>query len=57
MKAAVFYGQDDIRIEEVPDPVLFLESDMADPRTWSDSRIKGSITAFLDIVDESKKRT
>ncbi|MBN1615516.1 MAG: 2-hydroxyacyl-CoA dehydratase [Deltaproteobacteria bacterium] len=37
--------------EELPVPVLFLESDMADPRTWSDSRIKGSISAFLDIVD------
>ena len=42
--------------EELPVPVLFIESDMADPRTWSDSRIKSSINAFLDVVDAGKRR-
>ncbi len=42
--------------EELPVPVLFLESDMADPRTWSDARIKSGIGAFLDVLRTSKRR-
>ena len=39
---------------ELPVPCLFLESDMADPRTWSDSQIKENIHGFLNIIDAQR---
>lgn len=40
--------------EELGTPVLFLESDMADPRQWSDERIKGQINTFLELLASRK---
>ncbi|MBS4023934.1 MAG: 2-hydroxyacyl-CoA dehydratase [Dethiobacter sp.] len=43
-------------LNEVGIPTLILESDMADPRAWSDSRIKAQVEAFLEVIDNSRKR-
>lgn len=37
-------------------PSLILESDMADPRAWSDAKIKAQIEAFLEVIEQSKGR-
>jgi benzoyl-CoA reductase/2-hydroxyglutaryl-CoA dehydratase subunit BcrC/BadD/HgdB len=39
---------------ELGTPVLFLESDMADPRQWSDARIIGQINTFLELLASRK---
>jgi len=36
-------------------PTLVFESDMADPRTWSDARIKNLTETFLETVETNKK--
>jgi benzoyl-CoA reductase/2-hydroxyglutaryl-CoA dehydratase subunit BcrC/BadD/HgdB len=40
--------------EELPIPILFLESDMADPRAWSDAYIKNHIYNFLETIEMKK---
>jgi hypothetical protein len=34
---------------------LILESDMADPRSWSDEKVKGQVEAFLESVDAAAR--
>lgn len=36
-------------------PCLIFESDMADPRTWSDAQVKSMLNAFIEVVAASKK--
>ena len=43
------------RLAEMGIPSLIFESDMADPRLWSDAQIKTRLHAFLETVDKSKK--
>jgi len=38
-------------------PVLVLEIDMADPRTWSDPVVKSQLNAFREVLESAKKRT
>ncbi len=40
---------------ELDVPVLTLEVDMADPRGWSDLRVKTQIDAFLDVLESHKQ--
>jgi hypothetical protein len=57
---AVSWGQTHYRniLEKEGIPTIMFESDMADPRNWSDSRIKAMIEPFIDTLKESKgKRT
>ena len=36
-------------------PTHIFESDMADPRAWSDARIKSQLEAFIETVEQSKQ--
>lgn len=36
-------------------PSLIFESDMTDPRLWSDAQIKTRLQAFLETIDKAKK--
>lgn len=38
-------------------PTLIFESDMSDPRAWSDAQIKAQFKEFLSIIDEKRKRS
>jgi benzoyl-CoA reductase/2-hydroxyglutaryl-CoA dehydratase subunit BcrC/BadD/HgdB len=53
---AVSWGQVHSRniLEELGIPALIFESDMADPRAWSDSRFKSMIEPFIESVALSK---
>jgi len=42
------------RLAEMGLPSLIFESDMTDPRLWSDAQIKTRVQAFLETVDKSK---
>lgn len=37
-------------------PSLIFESDMTDPRLWSDAQIKNRLQAFLETLDQIKRR-
>jgi benzoyl-CoA reductase/2-hydroxyglutaryl-CoA dehydratase subunit BcrC/BadD/HgdB len=54
---AVSFGQVHTRnrLAEIGIPSLIFESDMADPRLWSDAQIKTRLHAFLETVDKIKK--
>lgn len=43
------------RLAELGVPSLFFESDMADPRHWSDAQIKTRIHAFIETMEKSQK--
>jgi benzoyl-CoA reductase/2-hydroxyglutaryl-CoA dehydratase subunit BcrC/BadD/HgdB len=43
------------RLAEIGVPLLIFESDMVDPRAWSDAQIKKQFEEFLEIVDTHKK--
>ncbi|MBW1819169.1 MAG: 2-hydroxyacyl-CoA dehydratase [Deltaproteobacteria bacterium] len=53
---AVSWGQIHNRniLEELGIPALIFESDMADPRAWSDSRFKSQIEPFIESVAQNK---
>ncbi|HEX77565.1 MAG TPA: 2-hydroxyacyl-CoA dehydratase [Dehalococcoidia bacterium] len=55
---AVSFGQAHMRQEmsKLGVPVLVLEIDMADPRTWSDPVIKSQLNAFRDVMESAKRR-
>lgn len=44
------------KLAEMGKPLLMFESDMVDPRTWSDAQIKRQIQDFLEIVDTHKRK-
>ena len=44
------------KLAEIGIPLLMFESDMVDPRTWSDAQIKRQIQDFLEIVDTHKRK-
>ena len=54
---AVSWGQVHIKnqLAEEGVPSLIIESDMADPRSWSQSVIMGQIRGFLGAVEGSKR--
>jgi benzoyl-CoA reductase/2-hydroxyglutaryl-CoA dehydratase subunit BcrC/BadD/HgdB len=55
---AISFGQAHTRKrlqKELDVPVLAMESDMADPRTWSDALIKMQINAFIETLASKKK--
>ncbi|MFY9113716.1 MAG: 2-hydroxyacyl-CoA dehydratase family protein [Dethiobacteria bacterium] len=43
------------RLAELGIPALIFESDMADPRHWSDAQIKNRVQAFMETLEKSKK--
>ncbi|MGM0651475.1 MAG: 2-hydroxyacyl-CoA dehydratase subunit D [Bacillota bacterium] len=43
------------RLSEMGVPALIFESDMADPRLWSDAQIKTRLHAFLETMDKAEK--
>jgi len=43
------------KLAEIGVPLLIFESDMVDPRAWSDAQIKKQFEEFLEIVDTHKK--
>jgi benzoyl-CoA reductase/2-hydroxyglutaryl-CoA dehydratase subunit BcrC/BadD/HgdB len=43
------------RLAEIGIPSLIFESDMADPRLWSDAQIKTRLHAFLETAERAKK--
>ena len=43
-------------LAELGVPMMIFESDMVDPRAWSDAQIKRQFQEFLEIVDTHKKR-
>jgi benzoyl-CoA reductase/2-hydroxyglutaryl-CoA dehydratase subunit BcrC/BadD/HgdB len=43
------------RLAKIGVPSLIFESDMADPRLWSDAQIKTRLHAFLETMDEARK--
>lgn len=43
------------RLTEIGIPSLIFESDMADPRLWSDAQIKTRLHAFLETAEKAKK--
>jgi hypothetical protein len=55
---AVSWGQVHIKNQLAEEGIssLIIESDMADPRSWSDSTIMGQVHAFLDAVAANKQR-
>lgn len=42
------------RLAKLGVPTLIFESDMADPRHWSDAQVKTRINAFLETIDKSQ---
>jgi benzoyl-CoA reductase/2-hydroxyglutaryl-CoA dehydratase subunit BcrC/BadD/HgdB len=56
---AISWGQIHHRnvLEDLGIPTLIFESDMADPRAWSDSRFKTQIEPFMESVALSKANT
>ena len=44
------------RLAELGVPSLIFESDMADPRLWSDAQIKNRLQAFLETVENAKRK-
>lgn len=53
---AVSWGQVHIKnvLAEEGIPSLIIESDMADPRSWSDALIMGQVRAFLEAVESRR---
>ncbi len=43
------------RLARMGVPSLIFESDMADPRLWSDAQIKTRLNAFLETVDKTRQ--
>ena len=43
------------RLANIGVPSLIFESDMADPRLWSDAQIKTRLHAFLETLDKAKQ--
>ena len=37
-------------------PTLSIQADMVDDRTYSDSLVKDMLTAFMETVDEAKRK-
>jgi len=56
---AISWGQIHYRniFENKEIPALIFESDMADPRAWSDSRVKSQIEPFMESVAQAKACT
>ena len=54
---AVSWGQTHYRniLEREGIPTILFESDMADPRNWSDSRVKAMIEPFIETLHELKE--
>ncbi|HED24248.1 MAG TPA: 2-hydroxyacyl-CoA dehydratase, partial [Firmicutes bacterium] len=40
------------RLAKLGIPSLIFESDMADPRLWSDAQVKTRIHAFLELMEK-----
>jgi benzoyl-CoA reductase/2-hydroxyglutaryl-CoA dehydratase subunit BcrC/BadD/HgdB len=55
---AVSWGQVHIRnvLAEEGIPSVIVESDMADPRSWSDAVIMGQVRAFLAAIEDGRPR-
>jgi len=53
---AVSWGQTHYRniLEKEGVPTLMFESDMADPRSWSDSRVKAMMEPFIETLRETR---
>jgi len=43
-------------LEKVGIQTLIFESDMADPRAWSDTQIKAQFTEFLETLAAAKQK-
>jgi hypothetical protein len=44
------------KLAEIGVPMLIFESDMVDPRAWSDAQIKRQFQEYLEIVDTHKSK-
>ena len=42
--------------EHIDVPILSLEFDKVDARSYSDAMIKGQLETFMEVVDSAKKR-
>lgn len=54
----ISFGQQHTRNElrKLGVPVMVLESDMTDPRAWSDAAVRSQIDGFLELVASNKER-